>query len=66
MKQVEVSAISNRVAISPDGNHVYMYWPNWKGGWCECEVQNTLSFWNIVTMNCIVHRGIFKIKVVED
>lgn len=42
-----------------------MYWPNWKGGWCECDFENPLSVWNLVTKNCIVHRGIFKIRVVE-
>lgn len=66
MKQVEVSAISNRVAISPDGQSIYLYWPNWKGGWLKCDYENPLSAWNLITKNCIVHRGIFKIRVVEE
>lgn len=71
MKVVEVSAICHRYAITPDGKEVYFYWKEWKGGWSKVDVTHlgcdSLQFWNhAIPFYDKVHRGIFKIKVVED
>lgn len=62
MKRVEVSAICDGFAISPDGEHIFMFLEHC-GHWQECDFINTLSMWNIISKNKFVHRGIFTIKL---
>lgn len=65
MKRVEVSAICEGFAISPDGERIFMFL-NQRGLWQECDFINALIMWNIISKNKIVHRGIFTIKVAVE
>lgn len=69
MKVVEVSAICGRFAINTGAKSVYFYWKEWKGGWCEVDINHlgvsAIDFWNY-RQDKKVYRSIFKIKVVED
>lgn len=63
---VEVSAICGFFAISPCAGYIYYFQGYRKCVWKKVGVQNSLSYWNLCTANRKVHRGIFKIRVVED
>ena len=65
MKRIEVSAICSGFAISPDGDHLFMFISP-LGLWRECEVINTMSMWGVICKDRLVHRGIFTIKVAVD
>lgn len=65
MKRVEVSAICDGFAISPDGDHLFAFISP-VGYWRECAVDNALSMWNAACNNRVVYRGIFTIKVEDE
>lgn len=65
MKRVEVSAICSGFAISPDGDHLFMFITP-LGFWREFDVINTMAMWNIICKDKFVHRGIFTIKVAVE
>lgn len=63
MKKVEVSAICGLVAITPCAGYICVF--NGKR-WSKCATPNVMAMWNACSANRKVHRGIFKIRVVED
>lgn len=63
---VEVSAICGSFAISPCAGYIYYFQGYRKLVWTKVPAKNVLSYWNLCTANSKVHRGIFKIRVVEE
>lgn len=67
VKDVEVSAICDGYAISPDADVLYTFRAGIGRCWYKSGgVINPLTIWNIISKNKVVHRGIFTIKVSED
>lgn len=66
LRQVEVSAICRVLAISPCGDELYMYRRGSINAWIKINIGCPLSFWSKATRGKQVHRGILKIRVVED
>lgn len=67
MKRVEVSAICDGYAITPDAKGMFLHIPFSRGAyWVPVVSNNPLTYWSAWTMNKKVWRGIFTIKVEGD
>lgn len=67
VKDVEVSAICDGYAISPDADVLYTFCADKGHCWYKSgSVLNPLVMWNVASKNKFVHRGIFTIKVAVE
>ena len=67
VKDVEVSAICDGYAISPDADVLYTFRADKGHCWYKSGgVLNPIVMWNVASKNKFVHRGIFTIKVAVE
>lgn len=66
MKRVEVPAICDGCAISPDADAIYVFHAEDCCWYKSGGVLDPLVMWNVISKNKIVHSGIFTIKVADD